>query len=303
LKLLDTIASKIDKTVKYIFQLDDQLIMEIAYIDNDTGKDIICVSTQTACLMGCKFCHTTDYRTVLKTRNLTEYEILKGIEDVARSHNLFGNKRMLLISYMGCGEPLLNSTNVVDSMHHLMYHSVFKSIRFAIATMIPKNEWTEFANLTNCIKKYRLPVKIHLSLHFSTDEIRQVWIPSALNLKPSLDLLMFYKHLTGNNVEVHYTPIKDVNNGDQNMRDLGILLFRTGIPIKFLKFNEKKTLNAHEGTIDTSYLDDLGIKYEFYTPPGLDIGASCGQFLFDYYLNYNKKAEQLLDIKTSEEWQ
>lgn len=289
MKILDVILSKIDKTVKYIFQLDDGLITEMAYIDNNTGKDIICVSAQSACLMGCKFCHTTDYKTKLKTRNITEYEILKGIEHVAREKDLLDSKRLLLVSYMGCGEPLLNSTNVVGSMHQLMYHSVFKSIRFAIATMIPKNDWAEFANLTSCIQKYRLPVKMHLSLHFPTDETRQLWMPNALDLKPSLDLLMFYKHLTGNSVEVHYTPIKDANDKEEDMRDLSLLLFRTGIPIKFLKFNEKNTLNAQEGTVDTSYLDDLGMKYEFYTPPGLDVGASCGQFLFDYYLKYNQR--------------
>ena len=29
-------------------------------------------------------------------------------------------------------------------------------------------------------------------------------------------------------------------------------------------------------------LDDNGIEYEYYVPPGLSIGASCGSFLMDY---------------------
>jgi hypothetical protein len=32
------------------------------------------------------------------------------------------------------------------------------------------------------------------------------------------------------------------------------------------------------------FLDKDGISYEYYTPPGLDIGASCGQFAMEEYL-------------------
>lgn len=284
---LDTIKSKLDKTVKYIFRLDDGLIMEMAYIDNNTNKDIICVPSQTACAMGCKFCHTTDYKTRLKIRNVTEYELLKGIQYVAAEHDLFSNRRLLLISYMGCGEPLLNVSNVFGSMYSLMHCSVFKHVRFAIATMIPKNDWVNFSSLVKDIQQYKLPVKMHLSLHFPTEQVRREWMPNALAIEPSLDLLTFYRHLTGNSIEVHYTPIKDVNDSFDDMNGLSLLLFQRQIPVKFLKFNEKDTLNAQAGIVDTSHFDDLGLPYEFYTPPGLDIGASCGQFLFDYYLKYN----------------
>jgi adenine C2-methylase RlmN of 23S rRNA A2503 and tRNA A37 len=37
-------------------------------------------------------------------------------------------------------------------------------------------------------------------------------------------------------------------------------------------------------------LDSQGIECEFYDPPGRDVGASCGQFLFDYYKKYSKVA-------------
>jgi hypothetical protein len=55
-----------------------------------------------------------------------------------------------------------------------------------------------------------------------------------------------------------------------------------------LHFNERKAIDA-KGTPDTkaklleSMFPDTGIEVEYYTPPGLDIGASCGQFLLDYY--------------------
>jgi hypothetical protein len=34
---------------------------------------------------------------------------------------------------------------------------------------------------------------------------------------------------------------------------------------------------------------DYGVQTELYTPPGIDVGASCGQFFKDDYLKYNSK--------------
>ena len=42
MKLLDKISSKQDNTIKFILQTDDNLIIEICYINKDDGKDIIC---------------------------------------------------------------------------------------------------------------------------------------------------------------------------------------------------------------------------------------------------------------------
>lgn len=32
-----------------------------------------------------------------------------------------------------------------------------------------------------------------------------------------------------------------------------------------------------------------GIQVEYYEPPGRSVGASCGEFLMDYYKKYNTK--------------
>ena len=79
MKCLDKIKSKVDKTVKYIFSLSDGLIAEVAYIDKDDGKDILCVSTQTACSMGCKFCHLTDTLGKLNVHNISAEDISKMV--------------------------------------------------------------------------------------------------------------------------------------------------------------------------------------------------------------------------------
>ena len=61
------------------------------------------------------------------------------------------------------------------------------------------------------------------------------------------------------------------------------------INVKFLFFNEKESLDYHASNKDKlkvfkKYFDSYNIPHEYYIPPGLSIGASCGQFLMDYYV-------------------
>ena len=116
MKLLEKIHSQTDNTIKYIFLTQDNLVIELSYINKNDGKYIICVPSQTSCKMKCKFCHITDATDKLINRNLTSLEIKEGIDLVYNDLNLSSNPQTLLISYMGCGEPLLNYKQVKDSM-------------------------------------------------------------------------------------------------------------------------------------------------------------------------------------------
>ncbi len=115
--------------------------------------------------------------------------------------------------------------------------------------------------------------------------------------------LEFYKNITSNKVEIHYALIEYVNDKISDAWVLAKLLRYKNIPIKFLHYNAKKnnTIKASNKETYDMFKDILygstdgefiGIETEFYTPPGLDIGASCGQFIPDYYLKYNMKEVQ-----------
>ena len=297
MKIIEKIFSKNDNTIKYIFFTDDNLIIEMSYINKNDGKNIICVPSQTSCQMKCKFCHITDYCDKLINRNLKKEEIKNGVDLIYNDLNLdFNNNMVLLISYMGCGEPLLNIEEVSDSMLLLReeYKDKTSVIRFAIATSLPKFVWLNFYKLTNIIYVKNLLVKIHLSLHYTNDETRNKWMPNSLEIAPSVVALEYYKKLTKNSVEIHYTLIDGVNDSDQDAISLTELLKDRDIPVKFLFYNEKPTIDFHASSKDKlktfkKCFDTNGIDFEYYIPPGLDVGASCGQFLMDYYLKYNKK--------------
>ncbi|MCK9458466.1 MAG: hypothetical protein M0R80_02335 [Proteobacteria bacterium] len=292
MKLLDKIHSKIDKTIKYVFQLESGLISEVAYIDNNTGKDIICVSTHTSCDLGCKFCHTTDCQGKVHVNYLDMGEMNEQIEFIHQDLKLGG--RMLLISFMGCGEPLENDS-VVSVM--LSAKKKYAPCRFAVATLIPKRNWFKFFNLVEGIILYHLDVKIHLSLHFTDNKLRKEWMPAALEIESSIAALEFYQKMMskltrGSKVEVHYTLIEGVNDSPQDARRLCELLFGRDIPIKLLQYNERPTIDNKASPHVQAFMEIIerfGQRVEYYEPPGKGVGASCGEFLLDYYLKYNKK--------------
>jgi 23S rRNA (adenine2503-C2)-methyltransferase len=299
LQFLKTMTDTTDTTVtvKYIFKTADHLIIEFSYINKNDGKDIICLPSQSMCNLGCKFCHTCDYIGKIKCRNLLATELIDGVTYVCQDQHVAKNNRVLLVSFMGCGEPILNVNEVLDTMERLQTQQqkgelIVPYIRFAIATSIPRYKWEEFFTLVHGIHDRNLPVKLHLSLHYTIDVLRREWMPASLDIIPSLTAVDFYKKMTGNNVEIHYTLIEGVNDTEQDAILLSTFLKDKDINVKFLFYNERPAISAHASKKDKldifkRYFDKYNIKHEYYIPPGLSIGASCGAFLMDYYLEHN----------------
>lgn len=292
MKFIKQIKSTEDNTIKYIFKLDDTLdnfLVEFSYINKDDGKIIICVPTQTMCNLACKFCHATEHIGKIKARNLNHLEIEYGVSFIVGHLNIESMHKPLLISYMGIGEPLMNVDNVVLSMKILQQLEGYgiPLVRFAIATSIPKSHWLDFFELTKDIKDYSLPVKIHLSLHYTDDEQRKEWMPASLDIRSSIACVDFYHKFTGNPVEIHYALIDGVNDTKEDAEELTFLVEGKGFNVKFLFYNEKESLDYHASNMNKielfkRHLHDSFIPFEYYVPPGLSIGASCGSFLMDY---------------------
>ena len=162
IELIDKIQSKEDKVVKYVYQMkSDGVISEVSYIDNNTNKDIICCSTHSGCQCGCRFCFLTDFSNKIKTRPLTSMEIFETISETYKNQNLPNENRILLVSFMGCGEPLENDY-LSSSM--LEIKKKFKPCRFAVATLIPRHNWMKFFFLVEDIYFGELIKKTQLLL-------------------------------------------------------------------------------------------------------------------------------------------
>jgi 23S rRNA (adenine2503-C2)-methyltransferase len=242
------------------------------------------------CNLGCKFCHTKEYIGKIKTDNISESDIYMGVEYIINDLSIATRNGVLLVSFMGCGEPLQNVSNVVKAMKHIksLEGKGIDYVRFAVATSLPKNDWDDFFIMTKMISDAKLPVKLHLSLHYTIDMIRKEWMPASLDILPSLSAVDFYKRISGNAVEIHYTLIENVNDTEQDAILLSNFLKDRDINIKFLFYNKKDNMdyvasNPDKLKVFKKHLDKYSIQHEYYVPPGISVGSSCGQFLLEYY--------------------
>lgn len=262
---LDVVKSTVDDVRKYIFNIRGQET-EFTYINKDDGKDIIVCPSQTSCKLGCTFCHLTGLD--LPVLNLTSEEICAGIETVVSAENL--GPKPLLISFMGSGEPLCNLDAVLSACRAW----ASEDVRFAISTMLPS--YIAIAKLMTT----GLPIKVHLSLHSTWSHVRQELMPACKDPRNSLLVLQAYRVMTGNPVEIHYTLIDGVNDGDSELYRLASWLKDTNITLKLLDFKPRdKSLPSQKAARFAERLRAMRVQVEEYNPPGSDIGSSCGQFI------------------------
>lgn len=288
--LKDLLYSKEDNTVKYVF-VSNGFILEFTWIDKSDGKAIICVPTQTNCRLGCRFCHLTGLD--IEVHSLIPEQIVSGIKYVLNhqqqtNSNYYKEKYpILLISYMGCGEPLNNINGVIESAKEIrdLYQSQFNIVRFAVASLIPT--YKQFEKFKQLVVENNLPVKFHWSLHTTNVELRKDIMPGAAEM--NVPVVSSFTD-TGNALEIHYTIMDEVNDTDVDAEKLIKLFANTKANIKLMRYSEKKDLDLQRSKKVGEFMDKLiagGIKTEYYEPPGNDVGSSCGQFLLDHYKDLN----------------
>ena len=104
-RVREKLVSKIDGTVKYLFELWDGECVESVLMRYEHGNTI-CISSQVGCRMGCKFCASTIGG---KVRDLRPSELLLQVAAASRD----SGERISNIVMMGIGEPLDNFDNVL----------------------------------------------------------------------------------------------------------------------------------------------------------------------------------------------
>ncbi len=281
MKLLETVHSKIDNTVKYIFLSRGKDIIEASYINKNDGKDIICIPTQTSCRMKCKFCFLSDLN--IRVRILSSEEMFAAITYIAAENR---KNDTLLVSFMGCGEPLENFVQVPQTIEHVgaLFLDEYKYVRIGLASLVP-TVWV-LEKFLGDLRNIGCPLKFHYSLHSPKQQVRKMLMPAAADFNEVLPILRHYAK-DKIKVEMHYSLIDGVNDTREDAKLLSELV--KPFPVKVLKLSEKHD-SGLEGSVYAQqfrqWLDEEGVQNEYYEPPGADVGASCGQFLLDYYKKY-----------------
>ncbi|WP_216655288.1 MULTISPECIES: 23S rRNA (adenine(2503)-C(2))-methyltransferase RlmN [Thermoleptolyngbya] len=230
----------------------------------------VCVSSQVGCPMACDFCATGKGGFL---RNLEAHEIIDQVLTVQED---FG-QRVSNIVFMGMGEPLLNTDNVLAAVRSLNTDVGIGQRTMTISTVgIPGH--------IRRLAQHKLQVTLAVSLHASNQPTREALIPSAKHypLEALLDECREYVQHTGRRVTFEYILLAGLNDEPEHAEDLAHHLrgFQSHVNlIPYNPINEVDYQRPDERRIKAFVrsLQDHHIAVSVRYSRGLEADAACGQ--------------------------
>lgn len=265
------LVSKIDKTVKYLFELSDGNIIESVVMDYHHGKSI-CISSQVGCRMGCSFCASTLHGL---TRNLTPFEI-EG--QILRAQKDLGEKISNVV-IMGIGEPLDNYDNIISFLKNVNDEDAL-NIGYRHITL----STCGLADKIYSLADENMPINLAISLHAPNDEVRKNLMPvaKAYSLSRLFDACDYYFDKTHRRITFEYALVKGKNASSEEARELAKLISGKNahvnlIPVNPVTERDNVRTDEKETIAFQKELEKLGINATIRRELGADINASCGQ--------------------------
>ncbi|MFN6537764.1 MAG: 23S rRNA (adenine(2503)-C(2))-methyltransferase RlmN [Nostoc sp. EkiNYC01] len=258
-----------DGTVKYLLRLADEQIIETVGIPWE-NRLTVCVSTQVGCPMACDFCATGKggYK-----RNLAVHEIVDQVLTVQEDFQ----QRVSNVVFMGMGEPLLNTENVLAALKCLNQDVGIGARSLTVSTVGIRDRIRQFA-------QHHLQITLAVSLHAPNQELREKLIPSA-RAYPLEDLLAEcreYVEITGRRVTFEYVLLAGVNDLPEHALELSKCLRGFQSHVNLIPYNPIQEVDYKRPNRDRiqAFLNILkqqqtavSVRYS----RGLEADAACGQ--------------------------
>jgi 23S rRNA (adenine2503-C2)-methyltransferase len=263
---LETEVGARDGTVKALFRTADGHPVEAVLMRYRDGRRSLCVSSQSGCPLTCTFCATGQMRF---GRNLSASEIVdqalhfRRVEAV--DHCVF----------MGMGEPMLNLEPVVGAARRLPALGITHR-RTTISTV----GW--LPGLRRFVDEVEEPIRLALSLHAPTDELRSRLMP-VNDRYPLADVLAEcrrYFELRHRKVFVEYVLLAGVNDRVEQARALAELLDPAIFKVNLIPYNPTGAFEGSSRRAIEAFrnvLDRARVPATVRLTRGRDIEAACGQ--------------------------
>jgi 23S rRNA (adenine2503-C2)-methyltransferase len=272
---VDKMQRSSDGTIKNAVELSDGLIVESVLIPTEK-RITACVSSQVGCSLACKFCATARLK---RMRNLNADEIYDQVVAIREQSEMFFNRPLTNIVFMGMGEPLLNYQNVITAIDKITSQKglgmAAKRITVStvgVAKMIMK--------MADDGVKFNLAV----SLHAATNALRSSIMPinDTNSLEELGEALKYWYQKTKRKVTYEYVVWKGIN--DKPVHAEALLKFAQIVPskvnlIEYNPIDDGEFQQASEQSLNM-YMDLLerhGITTRIRKSRGKDIDAACGQ--------------------------
>lgn len=279
--ILESFVSKIDGTVKFLYELTDGNIVEGVLMRYKYGNTL-CISTQVGCRMNCAFCASG--LEGLK-RNLTAGEILG---EVIAANRFDGgdltNRKITNVVLMGSGEPLDNYDNTVKFLR-LVNAERGMNISY-------RNISLSTCGLIDAFDRFLgedIPITMTFSLHAASDEVRSSIMPvnKKYGVDKVIDAAKRFFEKTKRRVVFEYSLIKGVNDSQE---DAALLIEKVkGFPcivnlivLNYVKERGLASTSRKEAYRFSGLLEKGGVQVTVRRTMGADIEGACGQLRAKY---------------------
>ncbi len=256
-----------DGTKKYLFPTLQGRFIESAYIP-DGDRATLCVSSQSGCRMGCRFCMTARQGFA---HHLTAGEILNQIRSIPESD------RLTNVVYMGMGEPLDNAEQVIRSIEVLTsdWGYGWSPTRITVSTV----------GVIPAMRELLRRTRVHLavSLHDPIPAERAAMMPAERRYPIEQVVAELRRHdfVHQRRISFEYIVFRGVNDTPAHVAALTRLLAGLRCRINLIRFHaipDAPFEGADEPTM-VRLRDELsrrGITTTIRASRGEDIQAACG---------------------------
>lgn len=269
---LDTKLESSDGTVKFLFSLEDGNLIETVLMRHEYGNSV-CITSQVGCNMGCAFCASG---MVKRIRNLTPSEMVSQVLYIDNYLNA-KEERVSHVVIMGIGEPFDNYDNVMEFIKIINDDKGLaigaRHITLSTCGLVPKiMEFSDFP----------LQVNLAVSLHFSSDEKRNKYMPinKKYNLNELFKALEYYYKKTNRRITFEYILLDGINDSLEDAEKLVKLVKGVNAYVNLIPYNNtglfKRTSNNKRDAF-FDYLNKNHINAIVRKEHGGDIDAACGQ--------------------------
>lgn len=274
-----------ERVTKFVFASDSAVAEAVLYRHPTYAeRTVICISTQSGCPVGCRFCGAGD----AFVRSLSADEIVAQadhcLQAAYEAEGVTADQMgRLQIMFMSMGEPLLNMKALDPAIRRL--RGMYPNAALLISTSAPRTNYDDVRALSVDVPT----VGLQFSVHESTDAARDLLVPfkAKLTLAEIAAEGERWFAATGRHPFFNYCAHDGNSDCDDADRILALFDPRVWCATVSVVCERNEGLpatNEHQRTLATEFgakLVSRGYDVRVFDPAGQDtIGGGCGQLWF-----------------------